>query len=208
MELRMQLYFSPGACSLASHIVLREAGLPFDLKRADVRTKKLEDGSDYLAVNSKGAVPALRLDDGQVLTEGPAILQYLADQKPDTRLVPKAGTLDRYRVLEWLNFITSELHKGFTPLFVSQDANVKEYATQNLHKRFDWLNAQFGGKQYLTGETFTVADAYLFTVLNWSNLLGIDMSKWPALQAFSARVAARPKVQEALAAEGLTKKAA
>jgi glutathione S-transferase len=204
----MQLYFSPGACSLASHIVLREAGLPFDLKRADVRTKKLEDGSDYFAVNSKGAVPALRLDDGQVLTEGPAIMQYLADQKPDSKLVPKAGTLERYRVLEWLNFITSELHKGFTPLFVSQDANVKEYATQNLHKRFDWLNGQLAGKNYLTGENFTIADSYLFVVLNWSNFVGIDMSKWPALQAFSARVAARPKVQEALEAEGLNKKAA
>jgi glutathione S-transferase len=204
----MQLYFSPGACSLASHIVLREAGLPFDLKRTDVRTKKLEDGSDYFAVNSKGAVPALRLDDGQVLTEGPAIMQYLADQKPDTKLVPRAGTLERYRVLEWLNFITSEVHKGFTPLFVSQDANVKEYATQNLHKRFDWLNTQLTGKQYLTGDTFTIADSYLFVVLNWSNVVGIDMSKWPALQAFSARVAARPKVKEAMEAEGLNKKAA
>jgi glutathione S-transferase len=204
----MQLYFSPGACSLASHIVLREAGLPFDLKRADVRSKKLEDGSDYLAVNSKGAVPALRLDDGQVLTEGPAIMQYLADQKPDTKLVPKAGTLERYRVIEWLNYITSEIHKSFSPLFQSQDAAVKEYAKQGLHRRFDWLNQQLAGKQYLTGDTFTIADAYLFVVLNWSNIVGIDMSKWPALQAFSARVAARPRVQEALEAEGLSKKAA
>jgi len=204
----MQLYFSPGACSLASHIVLREAGLPFDLKRADVRTKKLEDGSDYFAVNSKGAVPALRLDDGQVLTEGPAIMQYLADQKPDSKLVPKAGTLERYRVVEWLNFITSEVHKGFSPLFQSQDAAVKNHATQGLHKRFDWLNTQLTGKQYLTGDTFTIADAYLFVVLNWSNMVGIDMSKWPALLAFSARVGARPKVQEALEAEGLSKKAA
>jgi glutathione S-transferase len=204
----MQLYFSPGACSLASHIALREAGLSFDLKRADVRSKKLEDGSDFLAVNSKGAVPALRLDDGQVLTEGPAILQYIADQKPDSKLAPKAGTIERYRLLEWLNFITSEVHKGFSPLFQSKDEAVKGYATQGLHKRFDWLEKQLAGKQYLTGDAFTVADAYLFVVLNWSAMVGIDMSKWPTLQAFSARVAARPKVQEALAAEGLTKKAA
>ncbi|HEU4592003.1 MAG TPA: glutathione transferase GstA, partial [Steroidobacteraceae bacterium] len=152
----MQLYFAPGACSLASHITLREAGLPFDLKRTDTKTKKLEDGSDYLAVNSKGSVPALRLDDGQVLTEGPAILQYLADQKPESRLVPKAGTLERYRVLEWLNFITSEIHKSFSPLFnPTADAKVKEYTTQNIEKKFDWLNKQLTGKQYLTGDTFT-----------------------------------------------------
>lgn len=205
----MQLYFSPGACSLASHITLREAGLPFDLERADLKTKKLEDGSDYLAVNSKGAVPALRLDDGQVLTEGPAILQYLADQKPESRLVPKAGTLERYRVLEWLNFITSEIHKGFSPLFnPNADAKVKEYVTQNLEKKFDWLNGQLAGKQYLTGDTFTIADAYLFVVVNWSNVVGIDLGRWPVLKDFQARVAARPKVLEAMEAEGLLKKAA
>ena len=205
----MQLYFSPGACSLASHITLREAGLPFDLKRTDTKTKKLEDGGDYYAVNSKGAVPALRLDDGQVLTEGPAILQYIADQKPDSKLVPKAGTLERYRVLEWLNFITSEIHKGFSPLFnPAADPSVKAYTTQNLEKKFEWLNKQLEGKQYLTGDNFTIADAYLFVVTNWSNFVGIDLGRWPALQQFQARVAARPKVQEALAAEGLLKKAA
>jgi glutathione S-transferase len=209
MESAMQLYFSPGACSLASHITLREAGLPFDLKRTDTKTKKLEDGSDYFAVNSKGSVPALRLDDGQVLTEGPAILQYLADQKPESRLVPKAGTMERYRVLEWLNFITSEVHKGFSPLFnPAADAKVKEYVTQNLEKKFDWLNKQLAGKQYLTGDAFTIADAYLFVVVNWSNVVGIDLGRWPALKDFQARVAARPKVQEALEAEGLLKKAA
>lgn len=205
----MQLYFAPGACSLASHITLREAGFPFELKRADVKTKKLEDGSDYFAVNSKGAVPALRLDDGQVLTEGPAILQYIADQKPDSKLAPKAGTLERYRLLEWLNFITSEIHKTFSPLFnPANEPAVKEYATQNLHKKFDWLEQQLAGKQYLTGDTFTIADAYLFVVVNWSNFVGIDLSKWPTLQAFQGRVAARPKVQEAMEAEGLLKKAA
>jgi len=205
----MQLYFAPGACSLASHIVLRESGLPFDLRKTDTKTKKLEDGSDYFAVNSKGAVPALRLDDGQVLTEGPAILQYIADQKPDSRLAPRAGTIERYRLLEWLNYITSEIHKTFSPLFnpAANDA-VKAYATQLLEKKFDWLNQQLTGKQYLTGDQFTIADAYLFVVANWSNFVGIDLGRWPALKAFQDRVAARPKVQEALAAEGLLKKAA
>jgi len=209
MESVMQLYFAPGACSLASHITLREAGLPFDLKKTDTKTKKLEDGSDYFAVNSKGAVPALRLDDGQVLTEGPVILQYVADQKPESRLAPKAGTIERYRLLEWLNYITSEVHKTFSPLFnpASNDA-VKAYATQTLEKKFDWLDKQLAGKQFLTGDTFTIADAYLFVVANWSNFVGIDLGRWPALKAFQDRVAARPKVQEALAAEGLLKKAA
>jgi len=205
----MQLYFSPGACSLASHIVLREAGLPFDLKRTDVKTKKLEDGSDYFAVNSKGSVPALRLDDGQVLTEGPAILQYIADQKLESRLAPKSGTLERYRLLEWLNFITSEIHKSFSPLFnPTVDAKVKEYMTQNLEKKFEWLNAQLAGRKFLTGDNFTIADAYLFVVVNWSNFVGIDLARWPALKEFQARVAARPQVQEAMTVEGLIKKAA
>ena len=205
----MQLYFAPGACSLASHIVLRESGLPFDLKKTDTKSKKLEDGSDYFAVNSKGAVPALRLDDGQVLTEGPVILQYIADQKPESRLAPKAGTLERYRLLEWLNYITSEVHKTFSPLFnpAANDA-VKAYTTQMLEKKFDWINQQLAGKQYLTGDQFTIADAYLFVVANWSNFVGVDLGRWPALKAFQDRVAARPKVQEALAAEGLLKKAA
>jgi glutathione S-transferase len=205
----MQLYFSPGACSLASHITLREAGLPFDLARTDVKAKKLDDGSDYFAVNSKGAVPALRLDDGQVLTEGPAILQYLADLKPESGLAPKAGTLQRYRLLEWLNFITSEIHKSFSPLWnPTAGPEVKAYARAVLEKKFDWLEKQLAGKTFLTGDTFTIADAYLFTVVNWSQFVEIDLARWPTLQAFQGRVAARPKVQEALAAEGLLKKAA
>jgi glutathione S-transferase len=209
MEYVMQLYFAPGACSLASHITAREAGLSLDLKRADTKTKKLEDGSDYFAINSKGAVPALKLDDGQVLTEGVAIMQYLADQKPLSGLAPKNGTLERYRVQEWLNYITSEVHKGFSPLWnPTADPAVKTYALDGLKKKFDWLNAQLSGKKYLTGDTFTVADAYLFTVMNWTNFLSIDLAPWPALKEFQARVAARPKVQEALEAEGLTKKAA
>ncbi|HET7812564.1 MAG TPA: glutathione transferase GstA [Steroidobacteraceae bacterium] len=205
----MQLYFSPGACSLASHIVAREAGIDVELKRTDTKTKKLEDGSDYFAVNSKGAVPALRLDNGQVLTEGPVILQYLADQKPGSHLAPQAGTIERYRLLEWLNYLTSEVHKTFSPLFnpAANDA-VKAYAVQNVEKRFDWIEKQLAGKQYLTGDTFTIADAYLFVLANWSNFVGIDLGKWPALKAFQARVAARPKVQEAMEAEGLVKKAA
>jgi glutathione S-transferase len=205
----MQLYFSPGACSLASHITAREAGLSLDLKRADTKTKKLEDGSDYFAINSKGAVPALKLDNGQVLTEGVAIMQYLADQKPDSGLAPKNGTLERYRVQEWLNYITSEVHKSFSPLWnPTADPAVKAWALDGLKKKFDWLDKQLAGKKYLTGDAFTVADAYLFTVVNWTNFLGIDLAAYPTLKEFQARVAARPKVQEAMEAEGLNKKAA
>ena len=205
----MQLYFAPGACSLASHITLREAGVPFELRRADTKTKKLVDGSDYLAVNSKGAVPALRLDDGQVLTEGVAIMQYIGDRKPESKLVPPAGTIERYRVIEWLNYLTSEVHKSFSPLFNPNAApEVKAYTTANLEKKLDWTNDQLAGKKYLTGDTFTVADAYLFTLINWTYFVGIDLGKWPALKQFHDRVAARPKVQEALEAEGLNKKAA
>lgn len=204
----MQLFYSPGACSLASHITAREAGVNVELKRADTKTKKLEDGSDYYAINSKGAVPALKLDNGQVLTEGVVIMQYLGDQKPESGIVPKAGTLERYRVQEWLNYVTSEIHKTFSPLWGDNEPAVKAYAQKNLEKKFDWLDKQLTGKKYLTGDAFTAADAYLFTVVNWVNFLKIDISKWPALKAFQDRVAARPKVQEAMAAEGLTQKAA
>ena len=205
----MQLYYSPGACSLASHITLREAGLPFELKRADTKTKKLVDGGDFLAVNSKGLVPALRLDDGQVLTEGPVILQYLADRKPESGLAPKAGTMERYRLMEWLNFLTSEIHKGFTPLFKAEaTAEVKAFTQSRLEKVLDWANQQLGDRTYLTGDAFTVADAYLFTLVNWTYFVGMDLGKWPALKAFHGRVAARPAVQDALEAEGLNKQAA
>ena len=205
----MQLYYSPGACSLATHITLREAGIPFELKRADTKTKKLEDGGDYFAINSKGAVPALKLDNGQVLTEGVAIMQYLADQKPESGLAPRNGTLERYRLQEWLTYVTSEVHKSFSPLWnPAAGAQVHEYTRVNLEKKFDWLDKQLAGRQYLLGDTFTIADAYLFVVINWANFLNIDLGRWPAIKAHSARVAARPKVQEALAAEGLLKKAA
>ena len=205
----MQLYYAPGVCSLASHIALREAGAKFELARADIKTHKLADGGDLYAINSKGSVPVLKLDDGQLLTEGPAILQYIADKNPAAKLAPPNGTLERLRVQEWLNFITSDLHKTFTPLFdASADPIVKEYYQKRLFKKLEWLNAALAGKTYLTGNDFTIADAYAFVVINWTNFVGIDLAKWPAIQAFQARVAARPKVQEALVAEGLIQKAA
>jgi glutathione S-transferase len=204
----MQLYFAPGVCSLASHIALREAGASFDLVKADIKAHKLADGGDFYAVNSKGSVPVLRLDDGQLLTEGPAILQYIADKFPASKLAPANGTLERTRVQEWLNFVTSELHKTFTPLFDQKaDPKVKEYFQAVLAKKLEWLNGALAGKAYLTGNEFTIADAYAFVVINWTNFLGIDLAKYPNVQQFQGRVAARPKVQEALAAEGLKKAA-
>ncbi len=202
----MKLYYSPGACSLSPHIVAREAGIELELIKADTKTKKMEDGGDYWQVNAKGYVPALRLDNGQLLTEGPAIVQYLADQKPASGLVPAAGSFERYRVQEWLNFITSEIHKNFSPLFnPAASADWKEGAKANLAKRFGYIADHLEGKQYLMGDQFTVADAYLFTVANWGQFVGVDIGQWPAVKAFHARVAARPKVQEALKAEGLLK---
>jgi glutathione S-transferase len=202
----MKLYYSPGACSLSPHIVLTEAGLPYSAEKVDLKTKKTEKGADFLAINSKGAVPTLQLDDGRILTEGAVIVQYLADQKPEAGLAPRAGTFERYQLAEILNYTASEVHKGFSPLFnpaISADA--KSAALANLHKKFDWLTGRLGSQHYLLGDTFTVADAYLFTVLSWAPRLGIDLSKWPVLAAFVARVGQRPKVQETLKAEGLLK---
>ncbi len=202
----MKLYYSAGACSLSPHIVLREAGFPVELVKVDLAAKKLEDGSDYWTINGKGYVPALQLPNGEVLTEGPAIVQYLADQNSDSRLAPKAGTLERYRLQEWLNFITSEIHKNFSPLFnKAANADWKAAATANLEKRFTYVEQQLGKKSYLFGEQFTVADAYLFTVLSWTKHVGIDLQRWQGLAAYHVRVASRPKVQEALKAEGLLK---
>jgi glutathione S-transferase len=202
----MKLYYFPGACALSPHIVLLEAGLPFTLVKVDSKTKKTESGADYFAINSKGAVPALQFDDGRVLTEGPAIVQYLADQKPESGLAPRAGTFERYQLMEILNYITSEVHKSFTPLFnPAGSAEVKEMFTANLAKKFDWLSDFIGKKPFLLGNTFTVADAYLFTVLNWTRYVKIDLGKWPVLAAFQSRVGERPKVQEAMKAEGLHK---
>ena len=202
----MKLYYFSGACSLSPHIVALEAGLPFTMVKVDTKTKKTEGGADYLAINSKGAVPALQLDDGRVLTEGPAIVQYLADQKPESGLAPRAGTFERYQLMEILNYITSEVHKSFTPLFnPASSAEMKEAAVTNLGKKFDWLAGFLGKKPFLLGNTFTVADAYLFTVLNWSAHVKIDLGKWPVLVDYKARVAQRPKVAEAMKAEGLIK---
>lgn len=202
----MKLFFSPGACSLSPRIALLEAGLPFTTQKVDTKTKQLEGGGDFWAINSKGYVPLLQLDNGEYLSEGPAIIQYIADQNPASGLAPAAGTMERYRLQEMLNFITSEIHKGFSPLFdPTMSAEMKQGFKEKLAKRFDWLTKELGGKSYLMGESFTVADGYLFTVLNWGQWVGVDIAKWPVLAAFHARVAARPKVQEALKAEGLIK---
>jgi glutathione S-transferase len=202
----MKLYYFSGACSLSPHIVLLEAGLPFTMVKIDSKSKKTESGSDYLAINSKGAVPALQLDDGRVLTEGPAIVQYLADLKPESGLAPRAGTFERYQLAEILNYITSEVHKSFSPLFnPASSAEMKEASVAALGKKFDWLSGFLGKKPFLLGNTFTVADAYLFTVLNWTGHVKIDLGKWPVLAEYKARVAQRPKVIEAMKAEGLIK---
>ncbi len=201
----MKLYYAPGACSLSPHIIAREAGVPVELEQVDNREKKTKSGKDYWSINAKGQVPVLELDDGQRLTEGPVIVQYLADQKPATGLAPAPGSIDRYRVQEWLNFVGSELHKTFGPIFRSTTPDeFKKLSKENLGKRFDWLDKQLAGKHYLMGEKFTIADAYLFAVLRWSPRVEIDLSKWPNLKAYVDRVAARPKVQEAMKAEGLT----
>jgi glutathione S-transferase len=202
----MKLYYSPGACSLSPHIALREAGLSFDLVLASTKTKKLQDGSDFYAINSKGSVPVLELDNGERLTEGPAIVQYIADLAPAANLAPAAGSMARYRLQEWLNYITSELHKGFSPLFnPATPEDYKPVARAALMARFTWINAQLEGKQYLMGDQFTVADAYLFVVSNWGQYVVVDISGFEHLVAFRARVAARPAVQEAMKAEGLLK---
>ena len=200
----MKLYFAPGACSLSPHIVLRETGSTFDLEQVDNREKKTKSGQDYWGINPKGQVPVLELDNGERLTEGPVIVQYIADQKPGSGLAPAVGTMERYRVQEWLNFVTSELHKSFGPIFrpTTPDA-YKAISKENLGKRFDWVDAQLAGRQYLMGDKFTIADAYLFTVLRWASRVDIDLAKWPNLKAYVDRVAARPKVHEALKAEGL-----
>jgi glutathione S-transferase len=206
LGVHMKLYYSPGACSLSPHIVLREAGIPVELKKVDLGSKVIDGGGDFTAINAKGYVPVIELPGGEVLTEGPAIVQYVADQKPELGLAPKAGTIERSRLQEWLNFISTELHKSFSPLFnKAPSADWKAGATANLEKRFGFVADKLKGKQYLLGDHFTVADAYLFTVLGWTKYVGMDLSKWPTLVEYSARVAARPKVQEALKAEGLIK---
>ena len=203
----MKLYFSPGACSLAPHIVLQESGLPFDLVKADLKTHQLAaDGSDYYPITSKGQVPLLEFDNGERLSEGPAITQYLADQVPAKKLAPANGTMERYRVQEWLNFVTSELHKGIGGLFnPAMPEEGKAVIRARAKSKLQWVDEQLEGKSYLMGDAFTIADAYLFTITNWTGHTGIDISDLKNLGAFQARMAARPAVQTALKAEGLLK---
>jgi glutathione S-transferase len=201
----MKLYYSPGACSLSPHIVLHETGLPFEAVCAPTKTKKLPDGSDYLAINPRGYVPLLELDDGQRMTEGPAIVQYLADLVPGKNLAPANGTMARYRLQEWLTFLGTELHKGgFTPLFSpAANAEYKAATRERLAGRLQWVNEQIEGKQFLLGDDFSVADAYLFVITNWCQPMAVDLTPYPNILALRARVAARPAVQAAMRAEGL-----
>jgi glutathione S-transferase len=205
----MKLYYSPGACSLAVNIALHEAGIPFDLDRVDNKTKVTKGGEDFWGVNPKGVVPVLRLDNGEILTEAAALLQYIADQKPAAGLMPKAGTMDYYRALEWLTFIATELHKQFTPLF--KDGTPGDYrviAKENVLKAFKHVDERLAGRQWLAGDSFSVADIYLFTVSNWARFQDIDIAQWPNLNDLRTRIRARPKVQDAMKAEGLIKPAA
>jgi glutathione S-transferase len=202
----MKLYYMTGACSLASIIALHEAGIQFEAVALDRKTRKTADGLDYDQVNSKGYVPALRLDDGQVLTENVAVLLYIADRAPAAKLAPAAGTLERYRLIEWLAFVTSEIHKNYSPLFnPAASDDTKQFVRGNLAKRLDWLNTALGAKPFLTAATFTVADAYLYTVLGWSGRVAVELAKWPNLKRYHAEIANRPSIAAALKSEGLAK---
>jgi glutathione S-transferase len=204
----MKLYFAPGACSLAPHIALREAGAPFQLVRVDFPAKTTETGEDFLAVNAKGVVPALALDSDVVLTEAAVIVQYIADLAPAGALAPAAGSERRYRLQEWLNYIATELHKGFVPLWKADTPHEYRAAVkQNLAKQFAYLDRQLDGHDYLLGNAFTVADGYAYAILNWANYHQIDLKLYANISAYMARVAARPAVREALKAEGLLKAA-
>jgi len=200
----MKLYYVPGACSMAPHIALREAGLAFELDKMDPATRRTAQGEDYLKVNPKGSVPALRLDNGEVLTEVAVLLQYIADQKPAAGLAPAAGGMARYRLAEWLNFVSSDIHKQFSPFFNPKlPPEWRENQIAVLARRFEVLADRLRSHPYLMGETFTVADIYLFVVLRWANLFKLDLGKWPVLGEFLDRIATRPAVQAALKAEGL-----
>lgn len=202
----MKLYYSPGACSLSPHIALREAGLAFEPVLASTKSHKLQDGSDYYGINPLGYVPMLELDDGTRLREGPAIVQYIADQVPNKNLAPANGTLPRYRLQEWLTFIGTEIHKTFSPLFnPAMPEEAKAISRDKLASRFAWVDGELKNKPYLMGDSFSVADGYLFTVSNWAKPMNIDLAPYPNLVAYRERVAARPAVQEAMKAEGLLK---
>ena len=200
----MKLYFSPGACSLAPHIALREAGLEFTPDKVDMRTKQTQGGAKFSTVNPKDYVPALELDNGEVLTEVAVVLQYIADQKPASGLAAAAGTMERYRMQEWLSFISSELHKGFSPMFrPDTPAEFKAQAKGRLAGRFDYVARQLGDRPFLLGDRFTVADAYLYTILGWTGFAGLDRTQWPVLQSYYERIGQRAAVQAARKAEGL-----
>ncbi|WP_341676229.1 glutathione transferase GstA [Niveibacterium sp. SC-1] len=200
----MKLYYSPGACSLAPHIVLRETGQTADLVRVDLATHRTEDGRDFMEINPKGQVPLLELDDGRRLSEGAVIAQYLGDRVDNPSLMPRPGTDERYRLLEWQTFITTELHKSFTPLFnAALDADAKRVLSQILLKKLQWVDTQLAERRHLLGEAFSAADAYLFVVCGWARFVGLSIQGLSHLQRFLAEVGARPAVREALAAEGL-----
>jgi glutathione S-transferase len=204
----MKLYYSPGACSLSPHIALLEAGLPYDLVKVDLRAKKLENGDDFLKINPKGQVPALALDSGELITEGPVIVQMIADKVSAKNLAPARDSAERYKLLEWLNFITTELHKNFGPMFspvLADDA--KAFFKDRVMGKFKYIDGQLAGRDYLMGKQFTVADGYLFTMLAWADRMKFDLSALPNLLAYQARVGARPMVQAALTKEGLMKAA-
>ncbi|MBV1693289.1 MAG: glutathione transferase GstA [Hyphomicrobiales bacterium] len=202
----MKLYYAPGACSLSPHIVLEEAGLPYKAVRADLKTKQTETGADFKSTNPLGYVPALELDDGSVLTEGPAIVQYIADKVPAKNLAPANGTMERYKLQSALNFVSTEMHKGFSPLFnPAMPDDAKKIAKERLATRLAHLDKHFAGSQYLAGGSYSVADAYLFTVLNWAKPTGVDLSAYPNVVAYHGRVAGRPAVQAAMKQEGLIK---
>ena len=202
----MKLYYSPGACSLSPHIALHEAGLAFEAIAAPTKTHKLPDGTDFYSINPLGYVPYLTLDDGRSLHEGPAIVQYIADQVPEKNLAPANGTYERYKLQEWLTFIGTEVHKSFSPLFTpGTPEETKAAAVAQITKRLAWVDGELAGKDYLMGSTFTVADGYLFTVTNWAAYVKLDISGFANLAAFRARVAARPAAQAAMKAEGLIK---
>ena len=204
----MKLYYSPGACSLSPHIAMHEAGLALEPVLASTKSHKLQDGTDYYGINPLGYVPMLELDDGTRLREGPAIVQYIADLAPTKNLAPANGTMQRYRLQEWLTFIGTEIHKSFSPLFnPGMPEDGKAISKTKLRSRYEWLDRQLADKDYLMGDTFSVADGYLFTVTNWAKFLKLDLSEFPNLLAFQGRVAARPAVQATLAAEGLLPKA-
>jgi glutathione S-transferase len=202
----MKLYYITGACSLSPHIALRETGLSFDLEQVDSKTKKTKSGADFLKVNPKGYVPALQLDDGQTLTEAAVIVQYIADKKPEAKLLPPAGTTERYRAQEWLNYVATEIHKGVGALFNPKLTDPwKDVLRESVAPKFDYLSKRLEGRSYAFGDGFSVVDGYLFTVLAWPQYVGIDLAKWPVLKSYTDGIAQRPSVQAALKAEGLVK---